>query len=203
MAWIRERRFGPEDGTQWFAALKRARIPERYWSAQLAAVKDDARWLHEAINHPEAWADKGWGFYINGPFNTGKTAAAALLAMEFVKRCHHVLWLAVREIPGVRWRQNDALAALDTRLGTADMVVVDDLGAENFKVDSLAWTTLEETVRIVTERGRSVTFTSNTAWESFPAVYRALPAFVSVVRRYTIPVSLTSTWPDEPGLRSV
>jgi DNA replication protein DnaC len=202
LTWVRERRLNPDDPDDvggWNAALKRARIPDRYWAASPAQVKGDPRWLQKALAYPEEWAGKGYGFHISGPFNTGKTACAALLMMEFIRRCHSVLWLSVREVPGVRFHDG-ALAALDDRLQTADMVVLDDLGAERFKIDGPAGAALEETVRIVTERGRSITFTSNDAWESFPITYAAMPAFVSVVQRHTVPIRLFETWPQAPEL---
>jgi DNA replication protein DnaC len=183
----------------WLAALRRARIPDRYWAARPEWVRGDHRWIFDALNAPEKWADKGWGFYLGGAFNTGKTACAAILMMEFVRRCHNVLWIAVREVPGMRFHEG-ALAALDERLMTADMVVLDDLGAERFKLDGPGGTALEETVRIVTERGRSITFTSNAAWEKLAINYAVVPAFVSVVQRHTIPVMLTQTWPGAPDV---
>jgi DNA replication protein DnaC len=180
-------------------ALKRARIPDRYWPATIEQVKGERRWLHQATGDPTWWGDKGWGFYICGPFNTGKTACAAILAMEMLRRCHAVLWLAVREVASVRFHEG-ALAALDDRLQTADFVVLDDLGGERFKLDGAGGTALEETVRIVMERGRSVVFTSNVPWPEFASAYAPIPAFVSVVQRHTIPVLLQERWPDAPNV---
>lgn len=200
MSWVRQQVLNPsdpDDAGNWQAALRRARIPDRYWTATPEQVKGDSRWLRTALDRPEEWAGKGWGFYVNGPFNTGKTAVAAILMMEFIRRCHAVLWLSVREVPAVRFHEG-VLGELDERLMQADMVVLDDLGAERFRIDGPAGAALEETVRIVTERGRSITFTSNNPWEAFPATYSAVPAFVSVVQRHTIPITLLATWPGTP-----
>lgn len=201
MTWLRDRRLDPsEDPEAWLHALKRARIPDRYWTATAECVKGDSRWIFEALADPGRWAGRGYGFHISGPFNTGKTAAAAVLMMEMIRRCHACLWLAVREVPAVRFHEG-ALGDLDQRLMQADMVVIDDLGAERFKLDGPAGTALEETVRIVTERGRSINFTSNSPWSNFAADYASVPAFVSVVERHTVPIVLSQPWPGAPDLR--
>lgn len=198
LTWVRERRLDPvEEPQEWAAALRRARVPARYHTATVEQVRGDARWLAQATENPSWWADHGWGFYICGPFNTGKTACAALLAMEMIRRCHEVLWLAVREVAGMRFHEG-ALGALDTRLETADVLVLDDLGGERWKLDGPAGTALEETVRIMTERGRCVFITSNVPWTDFPHAYGAIPALVSIVQRYSVPVVLIERWPDAP-----
>ena len=42
-------------------------------------------------------------FFITGEVNTGKSAAGAIVARDFVCRCHVVLWLSVRDVPGIRF----------------------------------------------------------------------------------------------------
>lgn len=199
-SWIRERRLDPdEDPGTWRCALQRARIPDRYWTARPECVKGDTRWLTTALSAPEKWAGKGYGFFIHGPFNTGKTAVGAILLQEFIRRCHAALWLAVREIPGVRFHE-PPLGDLDARLMVCDALVIDDLGSERYKIDGPAGAALEETVRIVTERGRALVITSNKSWDSFAATYAAAPAFVSVVQRHIIPISLHIPWPNAPEI---
>lgn len=201
-SWVRERRLNPddpEDDGQWRQALSRARIPARHWSARQELVKGDRRWLDESLAHPEKWAGKGYGFFINGPFNTGKSAAAALLAMEFVRRCHVVLWLSVREVPAVRFREGE-LGLLNDLLQRVDLLVLDDLGSERFRMESAAGAALEEVIRIIYDRNRSVILTSNKGWDEFEGVYAMAPALVSIVKRMVIPIALLDSWPNTPDL---
>lgn len=203
MTWVYERRMDPsdpDDQEQWYAALRRARIPERHWDACPELVKGNNQWMFQALAGPEAWAGRGYGFYIHGQFNTGKSAAAAILAMEFVRRCHVVVWLSVRDVAGVRFRESDDAKERNAMLERADLVVLDDLGSERFKLDGAGGSALEETVRIAYDRGRSMLITSNHSWDVFPKVYGAVPALVSVVQRLSLPVVLTRQWPNEPGI---
>ena len=201
MTWVRDRRLDPaEDPDRWVAALRRARIPDRFWSADIEKVKGNVGWIRSALANVEKWAGQGNGFYINGPFNTGKSAAAALLAMEFIRRCHVVVWLSVREVPGVRFHEGE-LAAVDALLQRADVLVLDDLGSEKFRMTSAAGGALEEVVRIMYERQRAVIFTSNKGWPEFPHTYATTPGFVSVVQRISIPVALIDPWNDTPNMR--
>jgi DNA replication protein DnaC len=200
LTWVRDRRMFPEeDPAAWQAALKRAGIPERFWTADPALVKGNNRWIHQAIEDTGFWAAKGYGFFLHGEFNTGKSAAAAILAMEFIRRCHVVTWLPVRDVPRVRFHEGDG-ADTDTRLRTTDLLVVDDLGSERFRLESAAGGALEEVVRIVYERSRPVLLTSNKAWTEFPTTYAKIPAFVSLVTRLSFPIALGHQWPNAPNM---
>jgi DNA replication protein DnaC len=201
LTWVRNRIMtyaDQEDRMMWEQAMRRSRIPGRFWDADPSAVKGDNRWMHQALDNPAAWAGTGAGFFIHGPFNTGKSAAAAILARDFVNRCHVVLWLSVRDVPGMRFRDTPDMAKLDDTLRRADLLVLDDLGAERFRLESAAGAALEETVRILYERKRPVIFTSNKAWDQFQATYSE--GFVSVVKRMAIPITLLDPWGDAPNL---
>jgi len=204
MTWVREHRLStedPEDRGQIEAALRRSRIPQRFWNAQFDLVKGKTGWLRQALDEPAAWAEKGYGFYLHGPFNSGKSAAACILGRDYVLRAHKVLFLKVCDVPRVRFHEGEEGSALDARLRACDLLILDDLGSERFRLDSAAGAALEEVVRIMYDKARPIIITSNKSWESeFPGSYSAVPAFVSVVRRVCIPVALIDTWPDCPSL---
>jgi DNA replication protein DnaC len=181
--------------------MRRANIPERFWDATPDQVKGNNKWMRQALGQPDLWAEKGYGFYLHGPFNTGKSAAACILARDFVLRAHKVLFLKVCDVPRTRFHDGAEGVALDTRLRHADLLVLDDLGSERFRLDSAAGAALEEVVRIMYDRSRPIVITSNKAWEGeFPASYGSVPAFVSVVQRICISVALVDPWPDGPSL---
>jgi DNA replication protein DnaC len=181
--------------------MRRARIPERYWFSDVNQVKGDTRWLEQALRHPDEWAGEGYGYFIHGPFNTGKSAVACILARDFVMRAHAVLFLKVCDVPRVRFNEGEEGAALNARLRRADLVVLDDLGSERFRLESAAGAALEEVVRIMYDRQRPIIFTSNKSWSSeFTASYGSVPAFISVVQRVCIPVSMVDAWPGRPVL---
>lgn len=180
--------------------MRRARIPERYWGCTPDQVKGDSRWLKQALHMPDEWAGKGFGFYIHGPFNTGKSAAACILARDFVLRAHKVLFLKVCDVPRVRFNEGEEGGMLNARLMQSDLVVLDDLGSERFRLESAAGAALEEVVRIMYDKQRPIIFTSNKSWgQEFQPTYGSVPAFVSVVTRVSIPVSMLEKWPEHPA----
>lgn len=204
MTWVREHRLDPNDETdrgRIEAALQRACIPRRFWTARPGEVKGRNGWIMQALAEPEKWAGEGHGFYLHGPFNTGKSAAACILARDFVLRAHKVLFLKVCDVPRVRFHEDDEASMLDARLRACDLLVLDDLGSERFRLDSAAGAALEEVARIMYDKQRPMLVTSNKSWETeFPGSYGGVPAFISVVQRMCIPVAMIDTWPDRPTL---
>jgi len=199
LTWIREHRLNPdEDPIRFHQAMERANIPRRFWDADPEQVKGDNTWIKQSLADPaNVWAGRGYGLFIHGPFNTGKSAAAAILARDFVMRCHVVLWLSVRDVPAVRFHEGD-MAKLDKLLRRADLLVLDDLGSERYRLESAAGAALEEVVRIMYEANRAPIITSNVEWQAFQAGYPK--SFVSLVTRMCIPVSLVDPWDDKPNL---
>lgn len=202
--WIRDPVVDPaEDPAAWREGLKAARIPDKFWCAKASQVRDESvrRWAATLLRTPGMWLGKGYGFFLHGPENTGKSSLAAVFAMDALKRAEQPVWLHVRDIPGVRFRETPELAKVDDSLRSADLLVLDDLGAERFKLSSAAGPALEETIRIFYERGRSIIVTSNINWEAFQTHYsiEARP-LVSVLARVVIPAALVLPWPSAPGL---
>ena len=186
----------PEDFGRWSAALDRARIPILFRDAKLELVKDEKvrdtlSWM---INTPAEWVENPRSPFICGPFNTGKSAAAAILAMDMVARCASVMWIATRDIPGVRFEKTPAAAALNARLETLDLLVMDDLGAQGFKLSGAGGTAIEDVARIMYERKRPVVYTSNSVWAQVSTQYAELRGFVSLLERTCVPVVMTKTW---------
>ncbi len=197
MRRVRERLRGPEDGPdQWAHLLADANIPERYQRARVDALTPGSAvrtWLESATNAAQDWMGTGRSFYLHGPFESGKSSAAAIIAADAVARCECVLWLPVRDVPAVRFREDDRAKRLNTRLSSTDLLILDDLGSERFKHDGAAGSALEETIRIMYDRERSVIITSNVRWESFPDTYARIPPLVSVVQRMATPIEICNT----------
>jgi DNA replication protein DnaC len=187
----------PRDA-KWPGVLRDAEIPERYWTAGLAAITaDELRKFGESVTLDPKWLREGFGYYLHGPLCSGKSSFAAILAQDALMRCERVLWLAVRDVPTAMFREGDRGKALSDKLHTADVVVMDDLGAERFRLSSAAGTALEEVIRIVYDRNRSLLVTSNVSWGDFGNVYGSEnPPLVSVLQRIVCPVEVKNTqWP--------
>lgn len=204
MRVIRDRVRSPEsDPAGWREALDDANLPEGYRSASVAAIAPGERlWIAAALESFPSLLGKGHGYYIHGNLNAGKSSLAAILLMDAVQRCERALWLPVRDVPMARFREGARGAWLDDRLARCDLLVLDDLGAERFRLSSAAGPALEEAVRIPYDRGRSIIITSNMPWETFISTspYATdMPPLVSVIRRRVYPVAIRNTqWPVEP-----
>jgi DNA replication protein DnaC len=200
---IRGHKRGPDkDPDRWWDALLASNLPERYWGATVAAIGAGkvSGWVKAVLADAPQWLSEGRGFYICGPLNTGKSCIAALLLMDAVKRMETTLWLSVRDVPGARFRDTPKMADLDDRLRRCDLLVIDDLGSERFKRTGPAASALEETVRILYDRQRSVIVTSNFSWRQLDQEYAQFNApLVSVLRRTVKPFEvLNDQWPLEP-----
>jgi len=196
---IREHARDPhDDPRRWDRLLDEANIPSRYRRAQLDLVRGETKWLRGALETPDAWLGRGYGYFIHGPNNTGKSSTAAILAMDAIKRCERVIWLPVRDVPGVRFREGERNVALHERLYQSDLLVLDDIGAETYRREGAGGGALEAVIRILYDRDRSVLYTSNAGWAQFHGAYAGVPSLVSVVARQTWPVAMAEPWPGGP-----
>lgn len=138
------------------AAAHRSGIPERY----LLAEMDDAAKFRELANTVES----GRGLFLTGETGTGKTHAACAVAQRFL-RCGKTVRFAdpeqiEREVKA-SWRHdlNDDERSVIARYVTADLVVIDDLGAE--VMNAVTMKALRAIVSGREANGRVTVFTSN------------------------------------------
>lgn len=91
--------------------IERARIPKRYRSATL----DDASLYETAFQH---------GLYMFGDVGTGKTTKACAIGIRAAESGKRVLFVKAYEIA-------DLMKDESSRIANADLLIIDDLGAEN------------------------------------------------------------------------
>lgn len=169
----------------------------------MAAIKAPAvvTSVQTCIDTMPTWLGEGRGFYFDGPLGTGKSSIAAILGMAAMKRCERVTWLPVRDVPAVRFRENDAMKRVDDRLRTTDLLILDDLGAERFRLSSAAGTALEECIRMIYDRNRSLIVSSNVSWSAFLRDYGAqAEPLMSVVTRIVQPIQIVNPQWAPPGV---
>lgn len=201
MRRIRDRKIGPKkDAAQWIAALDRANIPSRYRLATVDAIRQPQlrKWAQATLDNPGPWLGEGLGFLMVGQLRTGKSCLAGLLAMDAVARCEVVLWLAAREVPGVMFRDGERNTELHERLVDADLLVIDDLGAEGYSMQRAGGSALEGAMRTIYDAQRSLVVTSNLGDGELRGKYPE--ALVSVLERMTsLLVVENGQWPSGPG----
>lgn len=202
---IRERVIDPDrEPEEWTLALRASNLPDRYWTASADRINDHEvrSFVDTALREAKVWLARGEGFFLHGPCNTGKSSVAAILFMEAVRRAERALWLPIRDVPSARFHDTEDGRRLGKRLATADVVMIDDIGSEGFKLSGPAGAALEAVVRTAYDRERSISFTSNLSWTDFQARYSSeIDPLVSVIRRLVRPVAITNRqWPDVPGV---
>lgn len=200
MRRIRNRTLSPDDKAAWIDACDRANLPARYRAARTDAIRQPQlrKWVEDACANPGAWLGEGLGFLLCGQLRTGKSCLAGLLAMEGIRRCEMVLWLAAREVPGVMFREGDRNRELHARLLDADLLVIDDLGAEGYSVERAGGAALEGALRTIYDQQRTLIVTSNLGPDQIRAHYPE--PLVSVLERMTaMLVVANDQWGVGPG----
>lgn len=205
MRRIRDRVLSQQsDPQRWVDALDRANIPNRYRQATAGAIRHPRihKWVLDTVDNPGPWLGEGLGFLMVGQLRTGKSCLAGLLAMDAVARCEVVLWLAAREVPGVMFRDGQRNADLHDRLLGADLLVIDDLGAEGYSMQRAGGSALEGAMRIIYDMQRSLVVTSNLGDGELRGKYPE--ALVSVLERMTSALVVDNDqWSAGPGTVSI
>lgn len=112
--------------------LVRAGVKPRHMNVTLAEISDELphkALLKEYLDNIVPNALKGRGLNLWGPFGSGKTASA-VLAMRWVMAHHGRAWIVhAWDIPGIfiEDRPYDETMTMVDRLGTVDLLVIDDL----------------------------------------------------------------------------
>ena len=138
------------------AMAARAGIPDGY---VLRGMDDRGRYA-ELL----ATLDSGIGLFLTGGTGTGKTHAACAVAQNFLKRGRSVRFADPEQIERevkASWRHevNDDERGVIARYVTADLVVIDDLGAE--VMNGVTMMALRAIVSGREAAGRVTVFTSN------------------------------------------
>ncbi len=138
------------------AAAARAGIPDGY----VLRGMDDKALYAELLKT----LDAGCGLFLTGGTGTGKTHAACAVAQRFL-RCGKTVRFAdpeqiEREVKASWGRMaNDDEASVISRYVTADLVVIDDLGAE--QMGTVTMKALRAVISGREANGRPTVFTSN------------------------------------------
>lgn len=142
------------------ASAMRAGIPEGY----VLEGMDDKALYAELLKT----LDAGCGLFLTGGTGTGKTHAACAVAQRFL-RCGKTVRFAdpeqiEREVKASWGRMaNDDEASVISRYVTADLVVIDDLGAE--QMGTVTMKALRAVISGREANGRPTVFTSNLTCE--------------------------------------
>lgn len=119
--------------------LRRMKIPDRYWHVRFSGISDEVvdkkfSTPREIVkNYVEKLAEmraKGMGLLLWGPNGAGKTSMAVVIAKEFRRQLHPVLYVSAADLKRlVTERESfDDDETYWQRAMTVDVLVLDDLG---------------------------------------------------------------------------
>jgi DNA replication protein DnaC len=164
------------------AALHRAGVPERYWTASLAPIAEEAayrqrlvKYLVQVHNH----LHNGKSLYLHGGFASGKSFAAVAVLKEAIRRGALCYFLKARDVLRVIYDQEETVDGTDSVrnvIRKVDLLVLDDLGAEGFDPKKHGGAEMEGIVRDIYDSKRTIIVTSNRApkqlSDSYPESFR-------------------------------
>lgn len=139
------------------ADLKRMNLPEDYWQSKIAHVSEDAREAVERyLRQMDTMVQSGAGLIVCGPKGTGKTTVSSLIAKEARSRGYTTLFIRLWELREmIRARiPFDSDSSFAERTREVDMLVLDDLRAEDATERFFTISEIAELVRSRSSRRR-------------------------------------------------
>lgn len=116
--------------------FKRMGLPKSMWDSDLSLVPRSVQpTIAKYVASVDEMIRNGFGFILLGPTGVGKTGIAACLAKAVRSHRHTVYFIAnhdLKEYVRNRIQFDDDQSVLD-RCKTVDLLVIDDLAAEDFK----------------------------------------------------------------------
>jgi DNA replication protein DnaC len=116
--------------------LERMRLPERYWEASFDQVlpkgSDHYLVVQKYLDQIHRMVDSGYGLYLWGHYDMGKTALAAVILKEAQRCGYSTLFMRSSQISksAVERSPFDDSSSLFQRALRVDVLAVDDLGKE-------------------------------------------------------------------------
>lgn len=137
-----------------------ANIPQRHWGASLDVIPDGTEYkaiIARYFTDLESMIREGVGLLLWGPYRSGKTAIACLLAREVLRHCVSVYFTEAFFLVTGMIGENKAATSL--KMLRSGLLIIDDLGMEHGKEFTHA--TVDLVLRHRAERQRATIITTN------------------------------------------
>lgn len=177
-------------------------VPRRYWDASLDAVEGDPSFketLRQFRERVHEHATDGMGLLLHGPFNTGKSCLAVVVLKAVVQRGGIAHFTPTENIPAIYYEDAtidvsfDEPVVIKDRMRRANLIILDDLGAESFDTHGPAGAKLERIIRTAYEEMQMLVVTTNLSMEKIEAKFTK--GVVSLLQRITTGVEIvTEQW---------
>jgi len=163
------------------AMLQNANIPKRYWSAQIAKIKDGnlRNSLMQILEKLYGFLEEGKGIFVQGPPGVGKTAFACILLRKALEYGAYTFFVRAQELVDFYSVFDKKGFGLWDVLQNADVVVIDDLGKEEMARSGQK--KIEYVLRSRYENSRCTIVTCALCLEALREIYPK--DFISLLRR--------------------
>lgn len=151
------------------ADMERMRIPKRYWGARFDLLstdggEDSARtYIEKYISRLDDFRKAGAGFVFWGINGVGKSCGSVVLAKEFRRRGHTVLFMEASELKRMVIEKEyfDETESFWDRARNVDLLVLDDFGKGIMDSTGFGASLFDELIRARNARKLPVIITSN------------------------------------------
>lgn len=173
------------------AMLLRARLPKRYWDADIKNVPDE----FDHSSTVKTYVDKirdvvpdGIGLLLFGPNNHGKSYIAASILKEAKSCGFSVLWIRAYEASDmfIDREMYDLDTSIQDAMSSVDLLVIDDLGKEHETRSGFEKGLFENLIRARSDNERSTIITSNVTPKELRIGYK--PSMIEVLKASVVPV---------------
>jgi len=170
-------------------SLRHARIPERYWEAQLPDIPA----VHGYVRKISCNLQQGIGLILMGANGVGKTHTAVAIAKHVLLRTPRVLYLTGPDLIEALIHDQPYTEDMTIRVAvkTREFLVIDDLGSE-YRGSGSGYSELNYLNLLRTrmqQLGKATLFTTNLDREGLEQAYG--PGMISLLAECCLPLTLS------------
>jgi DNA replication protein DnaC len=188
MTWDKVREVTPHD-------LRSACIPERKWEVSLDCIPD-ADYKGHAVRYIETLEQNikdGVGLLLWGPYRSGKTSIACVIAVAAIKHYVSALFLEAHALMDGWLGKAPGDEQTKRKMMASHLLIIDNLGQEHGKEYTKA--TVDYVIRHRAERKRATIVTTNLSLSELEKEYGS--RFIAIARSCLFPVKVSGKdWGD-------
>lgn len=158
-------------------SMKRMNIPQRLWNASFTGLPDNLRGpVKNYIRNLDSMLNKGVGFFLYGASGTGKTSAGSVILKAGWERMKTGYFTTVKELRhAVREEESfDGSESIMERCRNVDILVLDDLAADDFKNFTVGIGEVEHLLSNRSMRSKTTVLTTRLQPDFFRAEYPSI-----------------------------
>lgn|GEM_PF-4795471 len=158
-------------------ALRRMNVPERLWgSIYQKLTLELKRPIHRYVANIHSMLRRGVGFWIFGPAGSGKTCGGIVILKAGWEHGHVGYYTTVKELrQSLKENEDfDSSESIMSRVRTVDILVIDDLAADDFRNFTFGISDVEHLLKSRSARGKTTVLSTRLGPEDFSIDYPSI-----------------------------